>query len=70
MVKVTVQYVPAGKDETAGAATEVFQCSEELGQPTMPFWPLPLIDGDVVILNMAMIRNCRLEKGRISTPPR
>lgn len=64
MVKVHVHYVPGGNETRE--PVETFEVFDEVKPPSLPMWGLPLLDGDVVFLNMAMVRQIRMEKEKIA----
>lgn len=63
MIRVHCTFV----NHTGGAPLEkTFECQDKLGAPQMPFWPLPLLTGETVLLNLAMILWCRMEESPIA----
>ena len=67
MVKVHVAFASqsAVVTGTGVPVLETFEVMDEMKPPTMPMWGLPLTDGDVVFLNMAMVQYIRVEKEKI-----
>jgi hypothetical protein len=65
IVKVHVRFAQPADASNGDNLMAVFECTDKMGAPSMPFWPLPLLDGDVVLVNMAMVLFARVEKGKV-----
>ena len=71
MVKVYVQFTPGGSEKSGDEASQrqlnqVYEVLDEVKPPQFPFWGLPIVDGDVVFINMALVRRIRMEKEKIT----
>jgi hypothetical protein len=66
MTTVTISFV----NQTQGGELLVreYKCKDTLGKPSFPMWPMPLLDGRVAVVNLAMAYDIVLEESQIKTP--
>lgn len=62
VLKIHIRFAQPADAQQGDNLQAIFECAENTGAPSMPFWQLFLTNGDTVLVNMAMVLFVKIEK--------